>query len=178
MAYLIVAYPKISKEDYHYIQKFRRQYDLYYSIVEPHFTIVFPVFDIEKDRFITEANSNTLNFKSFDFEIKCAAINKDSFSDYFHLLLVPDKGYSDIVKLHDKCYSGILFKDLRLDIDFIPHIGIANSKDRYLVKKWADEWNSKTFIIRGTINTLTVIDYTENVVNDLVNIQLKQLEFR
>ena len=173
MAHLIIAYPKINKEDYRQIQEFRRQNDLYYTVVEPHFTIVFPVFDIGKDLFISEAIKKSRDVQSFDFEIRCATVNKDSFSDYFHLLLVPDKGYSDIVKLHDKCYSGILSKDLRLDIDFIPHIGIANSKDAYTVKKWADEWNSGNFTIAGTICTLTVIDYTENRVTGLVNIQLE-----
>jgi hypothetical protein len=173
MAYCILAYPEINKEDYRLIQEFRRQNDLYYSVVEPHYTIVFPVFNFEKDSIVDELINNSSKMKPFDFEIKCATVNKDSFSDYFHLLLVPDKGYSDIVKLHDKCYSGILLKDLRLDIDFIPHIGIANSKDRYIVKKWADEWNSKNFTIAGTINTLTVIDYTENIVTDLISIQLK-----
>ena len=52
MAYLIIAYPELSQEDYWLIQEFRKQNDFYYSIVEPHFTIVFPVFDIEKDLFI------------------------------------------------------------------------------------------------------------------------------
>jgi hypothetical protein len=173
MAHLVLAYPKMNEEDYLLIQEFRRQNDFYFSVVAPHFTIVFPVFDIEKNNFINEAISNSINISPIDFEIKCATVNKDSFSDYFHLLLVPDKGYSDIVKLHDKFYSNILFKDLRLDIDFIPHLGIANSKDPFIVKNWADEWNSRDFIISGTINKLTVADYTENIVTDLFNIQLK-----
>ena len=173
MAYLIIAYPNLNEEDYRMIQEFRKQNDFYYSIVEPHFTIVFPVSDIEKDLFIDEAITNSKNIKAFDFEIRCATVNRDSFSDFYHLLLVPDKGYSDIVKLHDKCYSGILSKDLRLDIDFIPHIGIANSKDTYTVKKWADEWNSKNFTFSGSVNSLIVIDYTGNVVTGLINLPLK-----
>jgi hypothetical protein len=173
MAYLIIAYPQINEEDYRLIQEFRRQNDLYYSVVGPHFTIVFPVIDIEKDRFIDEAITNSLKIKTFDFEIRCTTVNRDFFIDCYHLLLVPDKGYSDIVKLHNKCYSGILSRDLRLDIDFIPHIGIANSKDPFMVKRWADEWNSKNFTISGSVNSLTVIEYTGNAVTGLVNLPLK-----
>ncbi|GAB4287776.1 MAG: hypothetical protein Kow0068_13570 [Marinilabiliales bacterium] len=175
MAYLVLAYPEIKKEDYNLIQEFRRQNDnLYFSVVDPHFTIVFPVFDTEENNFITEVVNKSKDCKSFNFEIKCTTVNKDSFSDYFHLLMVPDKGYSDIVKLHDKLYSDKLFKELRLDIDFIPHIAIANSQDKLVVKKWADEWNKKDFSIQGKVNKLTIVDYTENKVNDLKVILLKE----
>lgn len=45
MALLVLAYPELSKNDYDWIQDFRRKHDeLYYKIVEPHFTIVFPTF--------------------------------------------------------------------------------------------------------------------------------------
>jgi hypothetical protein len=174
MAYLVIAYPRIKNNDYQIIQDFRKQNDdLLYTVVEPHFTIIFPVFDFEKDYFISEASAKSKNIKPIDFEIKCATVNKDPFSDYFHLLLVPDKGFSNIVKLHDNMYSGAFFNDLRLDIDFIPHIAIANSKDKLTVKKWADMWNSKDFLITGTIKALTVIDYTDNIVTNLIQIILK-----
>jgi 2'-5' RNA ligase len=174
MALLVIAYPKIKNDDYQLVQEFRKQYDeLLYSVVEPHFTFVFPVFDFEKNCFINETITKSKNVKPIDFEIKCSTVNSDPFSDYYHLLLVPDKGYSDIVKVHDKLYSGVFFKDLRLDIDFIPHIAIANSKDKLTVKKWADMWNSKDFTIAGTIKTLTVVDYIDNIVTDLVQIQLE-----
>lgn len=175
MAYLVLAYLEIAREDYNLIQDFRKQNDkLYYSVVKPHFTIVFPVFDINENDFITEIINLSNEITAFDFEIKCATINKDSFSDYYHLLLVPDNGYSSIVKLHDKLYGEKLFKELRLDIDFIPHIAIANSKDKIVIKKMADEWNMKDFSIKGTFNKLTIVEYSDNLVLDLKEIQLKE----
>lgn len=107
MAYGVCAYPKLINEDYKIIQKFRKKNDeLYYTVAEPHFAFVLPIADIDKKQFIDEVFNKLEDIKSFDFEIKCATVNKDVFLDYFHLLLVPDKGYSDIVKLHDKLYSG------------------------------------------------------------------------
>lgn len=174
MAFAVCAYPRLRNEDYKRIQAFRKENDeLYYSVAEPHFSFVFPIFKIDKEQFIKEVFTKSKGTKQIDFEIKCATINKDAFLDYFHLLLVPDKGYSDIVKLHDRLYSDILFEHLRLDIDFIPHLGIANSKDMYEVKNWVDSWNQKEFVISGTIDTLTIVDYTNNILADLNEIKLE-----
>ena len=54
MALLVVAYPEVSKDYYDLIQTFRQQHDeLYYTVVKPHITVVFPVFDWGKDAFKT-----------------------------------------------------------------------------------------------------------------------------
>ena len=173
MALLVLAYPKMKSEAYNLIQEFRKINDpLFYQVVEPHFTIVFPVVDFNKEKFIEEARNTCNTMKAIDFEIRCATVSKDAFKDYYHLFLVPDLGYSSIVKLHDRMYSGFLSGELRLDIDFIPHISIANSQDPTIVKRWADEWNSKEFIITGTIDTLSVVDYHENVVTGLIAFDL------
>lgn len=173
MALGVLAYPRLEKKDYKTIQEFRKDNDeLYYSIVEPHFAFLFPISNINKMQFIKEVSNKAKEFQPFDFEIRCATINKDSFIDYFHLLLVPDKGYSNIVKIHDKLYSGLFLEELRLDIDFIPHMGIANSRDKFKVKKWVDSWNREDFIIKGTIDMLTVVDFTKNILSDIKEIKL------
>jgi hypothetical protein len=173
MAFGVLAYPNLKSSDYKFIQEFRKENDeLYYSIAEPHFAFVFPISSIGKTQFIAEVFDKAKGFVPFDFEIKCATVNKDSFIDYYHLLLVPDRGYSNVVKLHDRLYSDLFFSELRLDIDFIPHMGIANSKDKFRIKKMADSWNIKDFSIEGTIDKLTVIEYTNNILTDLSEIKL------
>ncbi len=173
MAYGVCAYPRLKRKDFKLIQDYRKENDkLYYSIVQPHFSFVFPVTRIKSKQFVSEILNKSKGFKYIDFEIRCAVINKDAFIDYYHLFLIPDKGYSDIVKLHDKLYSGILFNELRLDIDFIPHIGIANSKDKYKVKKWFDNWNKIDLSIKGTIDKLTVVDYTNSILTNMNEIKL------
>ena len=86
---------------------------------------------------------------------------------------VPDEGYSRIVKLHDKLYSDKLKDNLRLDLDFIPHIGIGNSLDRYKYKKMVDEWNKEEFELRGTISGLKIVRYENDVVTTIEEIKLK-----
>jgi 2'-5' RNA ligase len=175
MAYGVLAYPVLKEDDYQVIQAFRSNHDkLYFSVAEPHFAFVFPVERIGKEQFINEIRNRVEGSVSFNFQIKCATINKDAFLDYYHLLLVPDAGYSDVVKLHDRLYGGLLSYDLRLDIDFIPHIGIANSKDKYQVKQWVDHLNSRPLLMEGTVKSITIIDYTDGVLTDLETIHLKQ----
>jgi len=141
-------------------------------VAEPHFAFVFPIEGMDTNTFIQEIHAKANRFTPFDIEIRCATMNKDIFLDYYHLLLVPDKGYSNVVKLHDILYSGILSEHLRLDVDFIPHMGIANARDPVRVKAWADHWNQKDFCISGKIDALTVVDYNNLVINDLEEVKL------
>jgi len=174
MAYLVLAYPELNRADFERIQSYRKINDeLFYKVVEPHFTIVFPVFDISKKEFIDEIKEKSSAFTKFDFTIRCATINKDAFNDWFHAFLVPDEGYSRIVKLHDRLYSGILKDNLRLDIDFVPHIGIGNSKDKYACKRMVDEWNKQDFSICGKITNLTIVNYEDNIVTKIEEVELR-----
>lgn len=169
----VLAYPGLKDKDFQLIQDFRKNHDeLYYAVAEPHFAFVFPLNGIGEKRFIDEIILQSAGKKHIDFDIKCATINMDAFLDYYHLLLVPDIGYSDIVKLHDQLYSGSLAQKLRLDIDFIPHMGIGNSRDGHLVKKLVDAWNAFNFSIKGRIENLTIIRYTNNVLTNLEEIRL------
>jgi 2'-5' RNA ligase len=87
--------------------------------------------------------------------------------------LVPDEGYSNIIKLHDKLYSGSFQDYQRLDIDFVPHIGIANSKDKFRCKQMVEEWNEKDFSIKGTISHLTIATYDQERITHLKKIELR-----
>jgi hypothetical protein len=160
MSLLVLSYPIISKEDFDWIQKVRATYDrLHYELVDPHFTIVFAVDNIKPEEFTQHIKQNTRGFKKIAFVLRCAVVVKDAFSDYFYVFLVPDEGYSKIVKLHDKLYSGLLASELRLDIPFIPHIVVGNSTDPQACKKLADQLNQQSFTIKGSIEKLDVATY-------------------
>lgn len=166
MALLVLAYPQIENKDYNWIQNFRSKHDeKYFHVVEPHFTLVFPVFELEKKDFINHIQKVSKNFKEFYFVLRCSQIVKDSFSNYTDLFLVPEEGYRIFIKLHDLLYSGILEKELRLDIPFIPHLGIGNNLDPQVCKTWADEINKKGIEIVGAISKLSVVNYENDKVS-------------
>ncbi len=175
MAYLVLAYPKIEQSDFDLIQEYRKKNDgLFYSVVEPHFTIIFPVFDQMESEFLTEIEGLSKNYSAFDFVLRCATINKDAFSDYYHTFLVPDEGYSKIIKIHDGLYSGKLKENHSLDLDFVPHIGIGNSLNKFECKKMVDEWNKNDFAIKGTVYSLTVVEFENGKVRKMAEFQLKR----
>lgn len=50
---LVVNYPTLSAETLEKIQSVRQQHDLlYYDVVAPHFTLVFPICDRDEKSFI------------------------------------------------------------------------------------------------------------------------------
>jgi hypothetical protein len=174
MAFLVLAFPKIKKSDFDLIQECRKQNDeLFYSVVEPHFTIVFPVFDLDESEFLKEIKELAKKYSAFDFVLRCATINKDAFNDYYHTFLVPDEGYSKIIRIHDGLYGGKLKENHRLDLDFIPHIGIGNSIDKLECKKMVDKWNKNDFAIRGTVTSLTLVEFENNKVRKFAELKLE-----
>ena len=159
MALLVLAYPEISKDDFNKIQEFRRRNDRYYSIVNPHFTIVFPVEEVKEKEFIDHIKSRCAKFGKIDFTLNCAITVKDSFSEFWDIFLVPDKGNSGIIKLHDELYKGTLITHLRIDIPFIPHLGIGNDVDPFHCINLANELNGENISISGIISTLSIVRY-------------------
>jgi 2'-5' RNA ligase len=172
MALLVLAYPQISNDDLEWIQSLRDKHDeLYAKAVASHFTLVFPA-AVEPAKLITHVKQVVAQCSEFQFTLRCAVIEKDSFNEYTHVFLVPDQGYSDLIKLHDKLYTGILESELRLDISFIPHVGIGNSVSAQTCKKLADQINQKDFAIEGTIDKLDVVLYEGDKVTTVEQIAL------
>lgn len=170
---LAINYPTLTQPDLDWIQGIRQQHDeLYFEVVAPHFTLVFPTFNQEVATFSEHVRRIARQTQPFKFVLRCAVLGDDAFSDYTHVFLVPDEGYSRIVHLHDRLYTGILSQELRLDIPFIPHIGIANAKDPKACKRLVDEINAREFEIFGKVEHLDVIEYVENRVKTLEQIPL------
>lgn len=173
MAYLVIAYPELEQADFDWIQSYRQKNDArYFGLVKPHVTFVFAVHDIERDDFVREVKKQA-RFTSFDVVFNVATINRDDSGEYFHEFLVPDTGYSDVVKLHDKLYADKFAHLLRLDIDFIPHIGIGNSNNGKESKTRIDELNAQDVSIKGRITSLDIVEYRDNVITTIDKVLLQ-----
>jgi len=173
MAYLVVAYPKLEQSDFDWIQNYREQNDpRYFSVIEPHITLVFAINDTDKDSFVNEVKQKLAGVEPFDFALNVATINQNDDGKYYHEFLVPDVGYSNTVKLHDKLYSGLFAPHLRFDIDFIPHIGIGNSDEAQISKQHIDELNAKGVSISGKVDEVDVIEYKDGAITTVEKIAL------
>ncbi len=96
----------------------------------------------------------------------------DDSNDNYYIFLVPDEGFSGISQLHDALYTDFMRTKLRLDIPFIPHIGIATHKDRDHLYALAQEWNAERHEIRGVIDSLSLCSYDDSKVDDIQTFQL------
>lgn len=173
MSLLVLSYPMISQNDFDWIQTVRAKYDkLNYKVVAPHFTIVFAVDHMNRKEFVEHVKNQVRGLREIAFVLRSAAIVKDAFSEYTHVFLVPDQGYSEIVKLHDKLYTDQLASELRLDIPYLPHITVGNSIDPQVCKTLADDLNRQSFAIKGHIETLDVVWYQRNKVKTIEQIEL------
>lgn len=171
---LVIAYPEISEKDKKWIGSFRKKNDpIFYDVVEPHFTLVFPTFGIDACDFEKEVADRIKGIKQFDFSLRFAMLNNDQLSEYYHIFLVPDEGNSNIVKLHDRLYSGNLLKNLNLDIDFISHIGIGCMEDPARCKTEIDVINLSDIEIKGTVSSLTIVSYGDKKIKKLSTLELE-----
>ena len=173
MALLVLAYPRIAQTDFEWLQAIRAQHDRrYFSLVAPHFTLVFPVTGLGQTDLIAHVRRQAAGVRAISFRARCAVVVEDDTKKFSHVFLVPDEGFSEIVKLHDRLYAELLAPELRLDITFIPHIGVGNDEQAHECKRLADELNQQNFCLAGELDTLDVVGYEHNEVRPLERIRL------
>ena len=173
MALLVIAYPRMAAADFAWIQAIRARHDeRYFRLVAPHVTLVFPVGGMAQDVLVEHIRRQAAGRKPITFVARCAIVVEDDSKKFSHVFLVPDEGFSEIVRLHDRLYTGVLAPSLRLDITFIPHLGVGNSTDARACKALADELNAQDFRLSGLIDTLDVVCYEHDKVETVAQIAL------
>jgi hypothetical protein len=172
---LVIVYPKLGKSDFEKIQNQRKLFDKEsHAMVLPHFTFVFPVTGMQITEFASEVRKQIAGATAIRFAIRCAAVNRDTVNDCYHTFLIPGKGCSKMVKLHDSLYSDKLSSHRRTDIDFIPHITIGTAPDAISCKKMADDWNQKDGEIRGILKFADIVQHAAGKVITLQRIKLRK----
>ena len=173
MSLLLLAYPMLHPDDHARLREYRQKH-AQQTAIDPHFTIVFPLHDIAAADFIAHVKEKVAGWQAFNFVLRSAVIQGDVDGSSYYTYLVPDKGYSNIIRLHDHLYTGLLAEQLRLDIPFIPHITIGHAADAATCKAMADWWNATPFEIKGRVKTLSIVEANNNEVATLAEIELKE----
>jgi 2'-5' RNA ligase len=173
MHYVLLAYPKISKADYDWIQEIRKVHDKQFTIVEPHFTVVFPTTKLSEKEFVENIDKQHINVRPFDFTLTKAIVEENHFPKYFQVHLVAEQKVQEIVALHDLYYVDALASELRLDIPYTPHITIASDPDEAVMQKLADEINAKQINIKGNVEEIAIGSFDGKKVTDLKKIKLE-----
>ena len=173
MSLFALCYPKLSSEDRRFIDAFRDRHDLAYrDVVRPHFTIVFQVRDLPEPTFSEHVARIAQESGSFRFVCRYAMVHNDVSSNDYYVFLVPDEGFSKLALLHDALYTGVLAPRLRVEIPYVPHIGIATLNDASRCKELADELNGRRLSIGGQVEDISVVEHNGQVVIDLKHFPL------
>lgn len=172
MKLLAVAYPFISEEDHALIEKFRAQYDPQFSIIKPHFTLVFPLEGLDEIEFADYAASILHGKPGFHVRLRAAIIHKDELSENFHVFLVPDEGSEQLKDLHDYLYEGTLKEYQWIDIPYVPHTTIGITPDESQCVETAGAWNRMNIEICGEINAVEVLAFEDGEVRTIEKINL------
>jgi hypothetical protein len=106
---LVLTYPRLAPADWAWVQAIRAQHDArYYRVVGPHLTLVFRVHGLASDTLVAHVERQVKGLERISFVLRRAVTDKDAFSAYTHVFLVPDEGYAAILALHDRLYTGVL----------------------------------------------------------------------
>jgi hypothetical protein len=163
-----LCYPSLTEGDRLFIDEFRQEHDIpFRDVVAPHFTMVFGCSDLPIAAYREHVAEVAHSQAVINFSIRYAMLGDDDSNGNYYVFLVPDEGYSGISKLHDKLYQGPLAPALRLDIPYIPHIGIATIPDAVRIKALCDQLNTIGINIQGQINAITVSSYDGSKITDL-----------
>jgi 2'-5' RNA ligase len=177
MSYLVIAYPKVSDADFEWIQDVRVEYDLkQFRVVKPHITLVFGTQKLEPGALIAHVRTKVADVRPFTVKLDSAKVIEDDSAKYFHAFLVPSNGFKEINRIHDLLYTDGLASELRLDIPFMPHLGIGNNSDKKIMDELTANVNLSGKSIEGKIEELTVVEFDGNKVTDISRVSLSQLQ--
>ncbi|MGM9486993.1 2'-5' RNA ligase family protein [Ideonella sp. YS5] len=138
-----------------WIQQFRQQNDPRHRVVEPHFTMVFGVGDLDEGVYLSHIEAVARASRTIEFRCRYAMLGADDMDDTAYVFLVPNEGNAEISLLHDDLYRGVLEPYHRLKFPYIPHITIASTKDFMQAKLMCDQLNRSGVLVQGRISSLT-----------------------
>lgn len=167
---LTLAYPRLSGPDAEFIEAFRQQHDGQHRLAKAHFTMAFGSAGIDEHAYLKHVEETARAARPIAFACRYAMLAGDAAQAYAYL--VPDEGYSQLSRLHDALYRQLLAPTLRLDLPYVPHIAVASSSNRALMKSLCDELNQGNLEIRGSVERLTVAALENSVLTDLVSYPL------
>jgi hypothetical protein len=173
MSNVIVAYPSIKKSDFDWIQDIRRLNDRMYEVIAPHFTFIFPTQKLTIEKLVEHTVLKIEGQSKIPITLNSAILVEDDSKLFFHAFLVPSVGKQEIINLHDLLYTDELTSELRLDIPFIPHIGIGTNEDRAIMQKLVDEINSLQIHLKGSIDNLTIASFDGKQLQDIKQLPLR-----
>lgn len=162
MKLYVAAFPILDAQA-NWISEIRSSHDPIAKYVTPHLTLVFPTLSFTVEDLRYELSKSVKGFAPFRVILRSAIIMPETTtgSKHAHIFLVPDEGFGQLVRLHDRLYAGKLASELRLDIPFIPHMTVGANLDLINAKTIAETLNSSKFEVQFDLKELFIVEVTE-----------------
>jgi 2'-5' RNA ligase len=123
----------------------------------PYFTLVFSGVDMPARDFAARIRVTAAAQPRVRFHLRSALVVPEPSVGRFHVFLIPDEGFSAILRLHDALHVGPIEAALRPETPYLPHITVATSSDYAEARRIAASLNADGGIdIKGHIEALEV----------------------
>lgn len=157
----LIARPIFKANAVNFVQNVRAEFpELKHNTIEIHVTLMFKMLEGLTVEQWNEHMANVLQGqKPIAMAFRCAIPMPDLTRDKTqrtHVLLVPDEGFSDVLKLHNALYTGKLAAKLLTDVPYIPQITIGYHEEADYCHQVVEFINSKGTII-GNLTTLILL---------------------
>jgi hypothetical protein len=82
----VIAYPTLASKDLAWIQEVRAAHDeLYFKLIDPHFTFVFPTETLDERELIAHVQDSAGSTARIDFTLRCAVVGRRLAADLARL---------------------------------------------------------------------------------------------
>ncbi|MGQ9369852.1 2'-5' RNA ligase family protein [Azospirillum sp. ST 5-10] len=157
MQIAVIAEPLFRESDRLWIEAVRERHDPQHRRVRPHFTLVFPQSCGDPAPIIEHVEEVTARHTAMAAHLRVAVPVKDHLGTATHVYLMPDEGFSALVRLHDDLHRNVLADSLRLDVPYMPHVTVAVAEEAAAAKAIADGLNARAFDVACQIDAVSVV---------------------
>jgi len=161
-AVAVVCPLELSADDRDWIESVRALHDPQSTLIDAHFTVVFPTPDISVERMCEHVEDVAGRNAAIDFQLSQAVAVRDHFAPRSHVFLVPDQGDAEVRALHAALYVGDLAPSLRPDIPYQSHVTVAAFETQAAAERFALDLGERR--IRGRIRSLAVVSVTVRTI--------------
>lgn len=166
---VIVSRLDIGPADRKWVEGIRRDHDPHHAIIDAHFTHVFPFAYSPTTEVISHAETIAASTDVISFQLSRAAAVRDAVAPRALVFLLPTEGESEIRRLHDRLYSGVLAPMLRADIPFVPHVTVAAFDRIDEAERMASEL--EPFRTAGKLTAMELLEFDGSTVTLLNRFQ-------
>ena len=159
--FALLHYPAIDSAS---VDRLRSKYDPQFNLIGPHITIVFPLVDTIAEDALFDHIEATLSHWS-PFPIRLNGLQK---SDDGYLFLILQDGKSEVIRLHNEMYRGILAHYRRNPESFVPHLTLGafgrESSKYFEALKEAEQLNLDYVCLLDRVNLVKVNEERTQIV--------------